>query len=142
MAKGLLKKGKDDPVAAKIRKAIGATDTDVVEVTTPQFEREPGYPQPAPAPKNKEEFGALSKMTEPELRRLGLRAWGRKHERTDGTEYGPMLWLFPGEWYSSIPTGLPIFDIFFHEEKFKPGKTDNDIRFGCLPFGIIREEES
>lgn len=83
-------------------------------------------------------FDALHKLPDSALRELGLRRWGQKNEHPDGSESGPMLWLFPGEWYSSIPQGLPIVDINFRKEKFVPGRTDNDIRFGCLSFGILR----
>ena len=38
------------------------------------------------------------------------------------------------------PDGLPIVDLNFNEETFRCATTDNDIRFGCLAFGVIQEE--
>ena len=47
------------------------------------------------------------------------------------------LWLFPDEWYSAIPAGLPIININAASELFVPGVTDDDIRFGCLAYGVL-----
>jgi hypothetical protein len=49
------------------------------------------------------------------------------------------LRLLPGEWYKQIPAGYEIADIFGEREEFAPGITDDDIRFGCLSFGILVE---
>lgn len=115
-------------------------DTELVFVT-PQFTRPQGEPGPAAPPADRAAFEALASLSESALRELGLRPWGRQHEHADGTESGPMLWLFPGEWYPKIPNGLPIVDISFDEERFALGQTDDDIRLGCLSFGILRENE-
>lgn len=105
----------------------------------PQFTRPDGEPGPAAPPADREAFDALSTLPDTALEELGLRPWGREFEHDDGTETGRTLWLFPGEWYSAIPAGLPVVDINFRVRAFAPGKTDNDIRFGCLAYGIAKE---
>lgn len=140
-------------VAAKIRKAIGAGPDDNVEVTTPQFERPAGEPPPMAAPTSVAGFDALRTMTDAQRLELGMRRWGRpephdlavplrKGSKKADLSGSPMLWLFPGEWYSKIPPGYEIVDISYYIEKFKRGKTDNDIRFGCLAFGVLVRDAS
>lgn len=77
-----------------------------------------------PAPP--ENFDSLREMTKEQLKDLGFAAWD---------ETG--LMLIPGEWYDFIPKGWEVIDISGNREKFEPGVTDNDIRFGCLAVGII-----
>jgi len=138
MARGILKTAKQNPAAGAIRKMIDATDDEPVTVTTPQFERRPGDPKPMPPPAD---FTKLTSLTRAQLMTLGMRPWARKplagEDEDEAT--GLTLWLFPGEWYSAIPAGLPIVDIFFTEKVFEPGKTDDDIRFGMLGFGILAD---
>lgn len=116
-----LKKASQSKTAAKIRQKIGAGPNDVVEVTTPQFDRPRGSKPPPPPPKTRSEWNALLKMTRAQLREKGLRGW-------DGR-----LMLFPCEWYEQIPNGLPIEDIFGNKEQFESHVTDNDRRMGYLP---------
>lgn len=47
-------------------------------------------------------------------------------------------WLYPGEWYDYIPEGYEVVTITGKKEPFRKGKTDDDIRFGCLPYGFKR----
>lgn len=137
--KGKLKKASDHPLAAEIRKAIGAEPGEEVQISTPRFTRPEGDPPPSCPPADRPAFEALADLPESALKEMGLRAWGRQHEHADGAESGPMLWLFPGEWYWAIPAGTRIVSITFTQETFLPGVTDNDIRFGCLSFGILRQ---
>lgn len=46
-------------------------------------------------------------------------------------------YLIPNEWYEYIPDGFDLVCISGKAEKFKRGRTDNDIRFGCLAYGIM-----
>lgn len=46
--------------------------------------------------------------------------------------------LFPGEWYNVIPDGFHIVGLSGEKYTFEKGKSDDDIRFGCLPYGILR----
>lgn len=63
---------------------------------------------------------------------------GRGNAPTVKLEVEHDILLIPGEWYNSIPEGFELIDICGHKELFKKGETDNDIRFGCLAYGIIR----
>ena len=46
--------------------------------------------------------------------------------------------LFPGEWYNLIPNGFIVVGLSGEKYAFHNGKSDDDIRFGCLPYGITR----
>lgn len=70
-------------------------------------------------------------MSRQALKEVGLRAW----DEPDG--HGRVLMLLPGEWYQHIPRGYEIVDINGNAERFEPGVTDDDIRFGCLAYGIV-----
>lgn len=131
MSQGTLKKAKDSRLAARVRKAIGASPDEVVEVTTPQFTREPGAPDPAAPPVD---FEALRSMDATALRELGCRAWDVPD--VDGN----VLMLFPGEWYSSVPIGLVVVSIFGTKKAFRREPSTRDIRCGCLPFGFCVPE--
>lgn len=63
---------------------------------------------------------------------------GRKGSVIEKKEIEHDILLIPGEWYNSIPEGFELYDICGHKELFKKGETDDDIRFGCLAYGIIR----
>lgn len=127
MARHKLKYAHEDFNAAKIREAIGVGPTDEVEVITPQFERTADQPKPSPPP----DFGQINKIGCIALKEMGCAPWDVPDEN------GNVLMLFPGEWYGSIPAGFNITDICGETEPFIPGETDDDIRFGCLAFGII-----
>ena len=47
--------------------------------------------------------------------------------------------LFPGEWYNLIPNGFMVAGLYGEKYPFEKGKSDDDIRFGCLPYGITRQ---
>lgn len=68
-------------------------------------------------------------MTKAELKKLGLGMWKE--------EDGQTTMLFPGDWYDEIPKGFEVVDIFGETEKFDPKKSDDDQRFGFLPYGIV-----
>lgn len=78
-------------------------------------------------------LAAVKKASTKVLFKLGFRAW----DEPDKT--GKQLWLFPGNWYNVIPNGFTIYNFNGKPEKFKKGQTDNDTRFNCLPYGIIRK---
>jgi len=109
----------------------------ILQLVSSPHAREPGYPTPACPP---DDFEALRTMPLTALKELGLRRWGRREDEY-GDESGPMLWLFPGEWYEKIPPFFPIVSISFQRELFFPGASDADVRFGCLPYGILREDD-
>lgn len=111
------------------------SESDKFVIVTPQFERPKSDAMPASPPADRAAFESLRSLDKNALRELGLRPWGRR-ERQDGSEYGPMLWLFPHEWFGSIPYGYEVVDISFRSEPFDLATADDDIRFGCLPYGI------
>lgn len=131
MNESLLKKSSESDLTARIREAIGAGADEEVLFTTPQFERlEPRtiiY-----TPQSAEDLNEVSKMPVEILKAMGLRAWDCEH--------GVELWCYPGEWYNYIPDGYEMVDIFWQPEIFKRGVSDDDIRFGVLPYGFEREK--
>lgn len=111
-------------VAAAIRKAIGASDTEPVAFATRDVNRRKGWPPVQKAPAGFAEFTHLFEMTGEQLRQLGCGNW-------DGG-----LFLFPQEWYPDIPEGFPVETINGKIVKFVPGKTDNDVGVGMLAYGV------
>lgn len=95
-----------------------------ITITTPQFERTPNMAPVTEPPKTREGFEALRSMSAEQLVALGLGSW-------DGG-----LFLFPGEWFEHIPPGFEIETIGGEVIPFDPDKEDDDIRFGCLAYGV------
>lgn len=133
----------DDEFEKELIAALGIEPGDTVVLVTPQFNRMPGSPEPAAPPTDRAAFEVLKDMDELTLRELGLGCWshyrmidGECVEEEDQSKCTHSTWLFPAEWYSSIPAGFPVVDIFGETSAFQPGVTDDDIRFGCLSFGI------
>jgi hypothetical protein len=130
--------------ASAVRTAVNAQPEDQVIITTPQFVRPRNDPAPASPPSSPDEWLLLTKESKQVLKERGLRAWSQvikianelcwENVDDNGTH---ILMVFPGEWYSKIPLGLEIIDIFGVTETFVPGQTDDDIRFGCLSFGVV-----
>lgn len=98
----------------------------MIKIIIPQFHRTDGI-VPVHPENRKEWFDALKKLPHEILVRMGLGVWREKH------------YLYPGTWYNFIPEGYQVIDINGKEEKFYKGETDNDIRFGCLAYGFIKE---
>ena len=117
----------DPNFADQLREAIGAGPGERIQIVTPQFERPKNDPPPASPPTD---WSALRQMNRKALKEIGLRAWDEPD-----TE-GRVLMLLPGEWYTQIPEGFDLVCINGESEKFKRGETDDDIRFGCLAYGI------
>lgn len=63
---------------------------------------------------------------------------GRKDCPTELLEIDEDVILIPGEWYDVIPDGFIVTGLYGEQYPFKKGETDDDIRFGCLPYGIRR----
>lgn len=137
MGMGKLRTASESLEAAKIREAIGAGPEEDVDVVTPQFERGPGEPPPTAA--HAIDFEQLRRFDREGLSALGCGQWNDPKEPDDEFA-GKVLMLFPGEWYAMVPEGYEIVDIFNTVEKFQRGVTDDDIRFGCLSFGILVPE--
>lgn len=119
--------------AEQLRAAMGIAPNEGVTFITPQFHRTNGAVVNY-FPKTVEEFQFLKLLTKQNLKKLGLQMW-------DGDDHH-IHWLYPSEWYPHIPNGMEIVSIDGSVEKFIPGKTDDDIRYGALSFGFIQELES
>lgn len=113
--------------AAQFAEAIGAKPGDTVQIITPQFTRTDGIVPPVP----QINFTDLAKMSPETLEQMGCGQWDEANDK------GECLWLLPGEWYDFIPDGFPLVCIDGTTSPFKRGVTDNDIRFGCLAYGVI-----
>lgn len=115
--------------ATDFANVIGLKLGEKIVISGPQFERTDGRKIAQLV-----DFGGWEKLhlNSPEmLRALGFGVW---EETEKGTH-----WLFPKEWYDSIPDGYPITYISGEQEVFKHGETDDDYRFGMLAFGFIQE---
>jgi hypothetical protein len=134
MPEGELVPGDENSLADAIRKAIGAGPYEKVMVATPQFDRIDGKVVTF-KPESAEQLDGL-KANAPDwaLRDIGMGMW-------EETKDDQIHWLFPAEWYESIPKGYEIVDINGLVEKFEPGKTDDDRRGGMLAYGWIRPKK-
>lgn len=131
-----MKRASESDLAAQVREAMGVGPDDDITVAFPQFERRPGDPKPHCPP---DDFEGLRGMGVNELREMGCGPWNSPNDPEDVGVFpaDTVLMLFPGEWYSHIPEGMEVFDICGRMEPFARGVTDDDIRFGCLSFGVL-----
>ena len=67
------------------------------------------------------------KITVEEAKELRFQRW---------SEEQPDLWLFPLYLVPIIPEGLEVTFISGEKAKYEKDKMDNDIRFGCVAYGI------
>ena len=70
----------------------------------------------------------FTKLTAEEAKELRFRRWDE--------EDMPNLWLFPLYLVPIIPEGLEVTYISGEKGKYEKDKMDNDIRFGCVAYGI------
>lgn len=63
---------------------------------------------------------------------------GRRDAPIEKLETDEDIILIPGKWYDIIPDGFMVTGLHGEKYAFEKGKTDDDIRFGCLPYGITR----
>lgn len=117
----------------KWREAADVPEDVEVVLMTPQFERPKNEPAPCSYPGH-DVLASLQRASVAELPEFGLCPWNDPAERQFGDR---TLWLLPGEWYSRLPAGFAFTTIMGREEVFDPGVTDDDIRFGCLAYGIL-----
>ena len=115
-------------------------------------------------PETSEEFnGIVNKAPWDILKGLGFRKWDtmnnliKEHiENSTGSsecvsdhqdcpsellKKDKMVILFPGEWYNIIPEGFEVTGLYGETYKFEKESSDDDIRFGCLPYGIKMDIE-
>ena len=116
----------DPDFARKFGELLGLQSGDTVSIATPQFDREDGV-QPV---LSIGDWESLRQQPASSLATLGCRRW----DEADAN--GNCLMLLPAEWYEIIPDDFEIEDINGKTEKFKRGETDDDKRFGVLPYGL------
>lgn len=73
----------------------------------------------------------FTKITVEEAKELRFQRWDEEH---------PELWLFPLYLVPIIPEGLEVTSISGNKYKYEKDKADNDIRFGCVAYGIEIKE--
>ncbi len=84
-------------------------------------------------PKTRAEWDRLHTESKTDLKARGMGTW------SDPDPDGYVLMLIPHAWYDKIPVGFPLTCI---SGKTAPhavkgdGKTDDDVRFGCLAYGV------
>ena len=124
----------DENFAVKLNDAIGVKSGDTIEIITPQFDRTDGVDITSkPIPNTVRNFDTLKLLPKEILVEMGLGVWD---ETSTTTHY-----LYPKEWYDSIPDGYPVTFISGDTEPFKTGKTDDDYRYGCLAYGFVVNHE-
>ena len=69
----------------------------------------------------------FTKITVEEAKELRFQRWDEEQ---------PDLWLFPLYLVPIIPEGLEVTFISGEKAKYEKDKMDNDIRFGCVAYGI------
>lgn len=110
-----------------------------IEIITPVFERPPDQPAPACPPSDAEGWDELRSLSVNTLREMGLMPWNDPAKPDDGDPVllrTHTLMLLPGEWYPHVPEGFEVVTIAGKRERFEQHVTDDDIRYGCLAFGI------
>lgn len=73
----------------------------------------------------------FTKLTVEQAKELRFQKW---------SEEQPKLWLFPLYLVPIIPEGLEVVDINGEKYKYEKDTADNDIRFGCVAYGIEIED--
>ena len=102
---------------------------------SPQFLREAVAPTPAAPPADAAAWAALRELDRNALRELGLRAFNDPAD--NDFEGGKVLMLLPGEWYRAIPLGFELVSVMGRAFAFAPSVQRQDIRLGCLAFGLL-----
>jgi len=63
---------------------------------------------------------------------------GKKNLQSEPLENDEDVILFPGEWFNSIPKGFILTGLFGESYEFDKNTSDDDTRYGCLPYGFRR----
>lgn len=114
-----------------LKKELDLKKGDTIRIATPQFKREYDL-QINWKPETVDEFNAVcNDLPTDILGKMGVRLFGKTK--------GRKLYLFPGEWFNLIPEGYSVIDIFGQEELFNKNTADDDIRYGCLSYGFLRD---
>ena len=101
-------------------------------------------------PSDKSELFKLFEVADSELLQLmGFDLWTIYEDEVEDinnglsnynylTEHG-VHYLFPQEWYDYIPSDLVVYDINGRKNE-AINYNSGDVRYGCLPFGLVRKE--
>lgn len=135
-------------------KLMGFKKGDKIEVQGPAFKRlyeiEIKF-----IPKDKGELKALLETAPKEvLTKMGCGIWdsyeAAKVDYQAGNitkkefkkwNKGDIHYLFPGEWINHIEYNTIVLCISGEKLRWVKGKMDDDIRFGCLAYGFMRNEK-
>ncbi len=128
---------------------------DTITIITPQFERTQPLSSDFKPTTNEDFLDFVNNAPIDALKAVGFGKWSTMNSMikenndrrvgykdnlpTELLEHDEAVYLFPKEWYNLIPEGFAMTDISGREHKFKRGKTDDDIRFGCIAYGIRRK---
>ena len=63
---------------------------------------------------------------------------GKKELQKELLEIDEYVILFPGEWFNVIPKEFIVTGLFGESYEFDKNTSDDDIRYGCLPYGFRR----
>jgi len=118
----------DEDFTRDLMRALGVKPTDQVSIARPTFERQDGR-LVSYLPNTPEEYEALKLMLPSSLEKIGCQMW-------EVDQKGNVHWLYPAEWYDSIPDGTEVISIMGVIKKFERGITSNDKRFGALSYGF------
>ena len=113
-----------NPLADAIREGIGASPDAQIVCVTPQFTRLRGMPMPGQPPETMQDWEDYRQLSMDDLESLGFGNW-------DGG-----LALIPGEWHSRLCAGLVLEGLSGRSVEVGKDHISNDIRFGCLAYGI------
>lgn len=95
-----------------------------IEIVTPHFTRTADMGPPPSLPATDDDWRQLQSMSVEEAKERSFGNW-------DGG-----LFLFPGEWYAHIPPWLEVECISGARGRWDAEVRDDDIRFGCLAYGV------
>ncbi len=120
-------------------KELGIKPGDTVNIASSQHERE--YELEIKfIPQTADELNIIIQHTKKsELAKMGVRPFADWTDEAYLKE-GEVHFLFPGEWYKHLPEGFEVTGLSGEKYKFEQGVSDDDIRYGCLPYGFIRNE--
>jgi hypothetical protein len=123
----------DNDFIEKLGIALGIEKGDTLNIVTPQFKRTDGriitY-----FPDTVQEYEALKNLDESTLEKIGCQRWDIKNNE--------IHWLYPSQWHAYIPNGLIVVNLMGKEAIFKKEKSDDDERFGALPYGFLKLKET
>lgn len=101
-------------------------------ITGSQHNRPSNWITPGTPPKTMEEWEALRDVPMQEL----CEAYSFGNWNLDGVPVA----LIPGEWHGALPEGLVLRCINGQDYTVGQDRIDNDIRFGCLAYGLVLRE--